>query len=68
MWKPSQKGAGAPPGAVGQEAAVVDRLDAIKPAMTSWGEVGAPELEELWASLSPVREGGELGGDETQSS
>lgn len=43
--KPSQEGARAPPEAVGQEAAVSDRLDAIKLAMTSWGEEGAPRTE-----------------------
>lgn len=38
-------------GAVGQEAAVEDRLDTIKPAMTSWGEGGAPGHRTLGLTL-----------------
>lgn len=37
----------ASPGAVCWEAAVADRLDAIKLAMTSWREGGAPRTEDL---------------------
>lgn len=41
----SQGGAGAPPRAMGQEAAVADCLDAIKLTMTSRGEEGTPRMD-----------------------
>lgn len=47
----AKKGAGALLGAVGQEAAVEVCLDAIKPAMTSWGEGGTPEHKTLDPTL-----------------
>lgn len=47
MQKAIQKAAGAPPGAVGQEAAVAGRLDAIKLAVGEGshggGDTGHPE-------------------------